>query len=296
VERLGVDEITITERGGALRGKISENQDEYLGMTRENVGSTSFEQGSLGIPPLQAQTIRSQQEVDDLWQESINRMGLLGADINNPQALTDLGLMPLTAGGGGAGVGGGSGFGSGFGSSFTPSAGSSFGTSLTNSSFSANATYDQQSKDPLGAVFGGGASAQVSTRATVQGGGDKNYGYDSAFATGPGYGKPGYGDYGGNGHGSGQGAEGDPGFKSPDLFSFEGVSGNAAAFNRFNKPKKNSTVFGASGSAGTGGRIGLGASSTGSAGGASSSIAGRPSSFSIISTGGTINFAESFSL
>jgi hypothetical protein len=305
VEQLdGTDELTVVSRAGALRGKIAENRDEFLGIANESVGSTSFEQGTLGIPPLQAQTIRTQQEVEDLWQESINRMGLLGADIDNPAALRDLGLMPLTGAGGagggvggiGAGVGGGSGFGAGFGASFTPSAGASFGTSLTNSSVAANADFDQQASDPLGAVFGGGATAQVSTRATVQGGGDKAYGYESSFASGPGFGKPGYGDYGGNGHGSGQGGEGDPGFKSPDLFSYEGVSDNEAAFSRFNKPKKNNTVFGASGSAGTGGRIGLGMSSTGSAGGASSSIAGKPSSFSIISAGGSINFAESFSL
>jgi hypothetical protein len=287
IERLGgVDEITITNRGGALRGKISENLDEYLGVSSEGVGSTSFEHGTLGIPPLQAQTVRSQQEVDDLWQESIRRIGLLGADINNPQALNDLGLMPIVAGGIGPGVGGASGFGRGF--SFTPSAGASYGDSLTSSLVPANAAYDQQSRDPLGAVFGGGASAQISSRFTTQGGGDREYGYESSFASGPGYGKPGYGDYGGNGYGSGQGAGGDPGFRSPDLFSYEGVSDNVAAFNRFNKPKRNNTVFGSASA-----RIGLGASSTGSAGGASSNISGRPSAFAIISTDGEAVWAES---
>lgn len=292
IEGLGGDEITNTNRGGALRGKIAENYDEYLGIVREEVGSTSFERGTLGIPPLQAQTIRSQQEVEDLWQESISRMGDLGVDINDPKSLTNLGLMPLGAGGHDAGVGGGSGFGGGHGSTFRPSAGASFGTSLTSSGAAANASFSQLGRDPLGAVFGGGATAQINTRATVQGGGDREYGYESSFASGPGFGRSGYGDYGGNGHGSGQGAEGDPGFLNPSLFNFEGVAEASAAFSRFNRSKRNNTVFGASGSAGTGGRIGLGASATGSAGGASSNIAGKPSSFAIISVGGFINFAE----
>jgi hypothetical protein len=222
--------------------------------------------------------------------------------------LSELGLMPIFASSGmgigagiraGAGVGAGSAFGGDYGATFTPRSGASFGTSLTSSVASPNTAFDQSRRDPLGAVFGGGSVAQISTRATVQGGGDREYGYSSDFATRPGFGRPGYGDYGGNGFGSGQGAEGDPGFIDPDLFTFEGVSDNEAAFSRFNKPTRNSTVFGAGIVAGVGagarssGRIGLGASNSGLSGGGATRIPGRPSCFSIVSSKGELAFVES---
>lgn len=209
-----------------------------------------------------------------------------------------MGMMPLFGGGSTSGVGGGVGYGAGFGATFTPKNGASYGTSLTSTTISPNTEYEQSQRDPLGAVFGGGSTAQITTRSTVQGGGDKEYGYSSDFAVRPGFGRPGFGDYGGNGFGSGQGAEGDPGFKDPSLFSFEGVSDNEAAFSRFNKPKRNNTVFSAGASAGAraGARVGLGASNSGLAGGGSVRIPGKPSCFSIVSTGGQLRFSESFSL
>lgn len=285
---------------GALRGKIAENQDEYLGVIDEITSSPNFQSGTLGLPPAQAPTVRSQEEVEDLWLTVIAVMDQFGANVNNPQMMTELGLMPLFSGRASVGVGAGAAFGAGFGATFTPRAGASFGTSLTSAVVSPNTEFEQSRKDPLGAVFGGGAVAQISTRATVQGGGDREYGYYSDFAVRPGFGRPGFGDYGGNGFGSGQGAEGDPGFKDPSLFTFEGVSENEAAFSRFNKPTRNNTVFGASLSAGVSagarasGRVGLAASNSGLSGGGAVRISGRPSCFSIVSAQGELAFVESF--
>ena len=267
-------------RDTPLRGKIADNRDEYLGII-DDVQAPNYETGSLGLPSLQASTIRSQQEVEDLHLAAIESLKELGADVDNPAALKDLGLMPLPRSGPVTGVGAQSREGAGLSSSFTPIAGASFGTSVTSSSV-ASSSIGAQDQSPLGSVFGGGAQAGISTRANVQGAGDKDYGYDSSFSSGPGFGQAGYGDFGGNGFGSGQGAGGDPGYKSPDLFTFEGVSDNEAAFNRFNKPRKNNTVFGGTG------KVGLGATTAGKAGGASSKIEGKPTSFSIVSTEGRV--------
>lgn len=300
IESLGLNPLDSVRKAGlAIRGKIAENQDEYLGKVDEITTSPNFQTGSLGIPPAQAATIRSQEEVEDLWLTVISVMDQFGANVDNPQMMTELGLMPLFGGRASAGVGAGAAFGAGFGATFTPKAGASYGTSLTTATVSPNTEFERSRKDPLGAVFGGGAVAQISTRATIQGGGDREYGYSSDFATRPGFGRPGYGDYGGNGFGSGQGSGGDPGFKDPSLFTFEGVSDNEAAFNRFNKPKRNNTVFGAGLTAGAhagaraGGRIGLGASNAGLSGGGAVRIPGRPSCFSIVSAEGQLNFVES---
>lgn len=303
VEQLSGEDLVTIERTSGLRGKISDNQDEYLGVVDEITAGSGYVAGSVGVPLIQAPTVRSLQEVEDLHQEAIRQMEAVGANINNPQAMQGIGLMPLfdrgsdRAGiGFGAGTGltarsGGAGSGPGSSATFTPVAGASFGTSLTTNTVAANAAYSQQSQDPLGAVYGGGSEQQINDRANTQGAGDREYGYNSDYAMRPGFGRPGYGDYGGNGFGSGQGEDGDPGFISPDLFSFDGVSEHPAAFSRFNKPRRNNTVFGGGGLGGTT-RIGLGASVGGPAGGASSSIGGKPSSFAIISTDGDL-FVES---
>lgn len=308
IESLGMNPVdAIRDAGSALRGKIADNQDEYLGYPGEAGASPDYDAGTLGLPPALARTIRTQEEVEDLWLTVIDVMDGFGADVNNPQMLSELGLMPIFAGSGtgigagfqaGAGIGGGTGFGGDYGATFTPRSGTPFGTSLTSGLVSPNAEFDQSRRDPLGAVFGGGAVAQINTRATVQGGGDREYGYTSDFAARPGFGRPGFGDYGGNGFGSGQGAEGDPGFLDPDQFTFEGVSDNEAAFSRFNKPTRNSTVFGAGVAAGASagsratGRIGLGASNSGLSGGGATRIPGRPSCFSIVSSKGDLEFVE----
>lgn len=302
VEQLSGEDLVTIERTSGLRGKISDNHDEYLGVVDEITAGSGYVAGSVGVPLIQAPTVRSMQEVEDLHQEFIRQMEAVGANVNNPRALQDIGLMPLfnqgsdRAGAGfGAGVGlvGGAYAGSRRGSAdtFTPVAGASFGTSLTNNTVEANTAYSRQSQDPLGAVYGGGSEQQINSRATTQGAGDREYGYGSDYAMRPGFGRPGYGDYGGNGFGSGQGEGGDPGFISPDLFSFDGVSNHPAAFSKFNKPRRNNTVF-SGGGLGSTTRIGLGASVGGPAGGASSTISGRPSSFAIISTDGDL-FVES---
>ncbi len=296
---------------GELRGKIASNQDEYLGVIDEITASPDFQGGKLGLPPNQAPTVRSQEEVEDLWLTVVSLMNQYGAFVNSPQMFAALGLMPLFGGRVVGSVGGGASFGASFsagfsasasagvGASFTPRAGASFGTSLTTRAVASAGAGVSASVDPLGAVYGGGSVAQVISRTTVQGGGDREYGYASDFAPRPGFGRPGFGDYGGNGFGSGQGEAGDPGFRDPSLFTYEGVSESEAAFLRFNRPTRNNTVFTAGASAGVGaragarGRIGLGASASGLAGGSAVRISGRPSCFSIVSAEGQLVFAES---
>jgi hypothetical protein len=301
IESLGLNPLDeIRDNSIALRGNIADNRDEYLGVADEMASSPNFQQGTLGVPPGQAPTVRSQQEVEDLWLESIYRMGLLGVDINNPRVMSQMGLMPLFGGRSTSGMGGGTAYGGAFGASFTPRSGASYGTPLTSTALSPNPAYDQRTQAPLGAVFGGGSAAQINTRSTMQGAGDRDYGYPSDFATRPGFGQPGYGDYGGNGFGTGLGETGDPGFVDPSLFTFDGVSDNPAAFNRFNRPRRNNTVFGVSLTTDTrgrrggrpGGRIGLGDSNSGLSGGGAYRVPGRPSCFSIVSAGGSLNFVE----
>ena len=277
--------------GLPLRSKIADNRDEYLGLSGEITTTPNFETGSLGLPPLQAGTIRSQQEVENLHAAVIDRLRKAGANVDSPDALTALGLMPFLQSGGISGLGSGSSRQWGATYSYTPRSGSSFGTSTTSSTATtSNPSLSTKDQSPLGSVFGGGASAGLSTRATTQGGGDKNYGYVSAFAEGPGFGQAGYGDYGGNGFGSGQGGAGDPGYKSPELFTYEGVFSNQGAYSRFNKPRRNNTVFGS----GTSDRVGLGASSGGSSGRASHRVEGKPTSFAIISAEGSLPFNDLF--
>lgn len=259
-----------------IRGLIADNTDEYIGTPED--ATTNFE---AGLPLAQASTVRSFQEVDDLWITAITALSCYGVDINNTKALQNMNLMPRFASGVNKNA------------TFTPSSGVGFGTGLTDPrqlnaqrlSLPGNpANQASVTRDPLGVVFGSGTTQKINDRSTVQGGGDREYGYDSAYGRGPGYGKPGYGDFGGNGFGSGQGSVGDPGFKSPGAFSFAGVSEQPAAFNQFNAPTANNTVFGS----GAGARVGLGASNGGLSGGAATRIGGRPSAFSVSSLPGTL--------
>lgn len=262
-----------------VRGLIADNTDEFIGTPESSMLGAEGD-----LPLAQAATIRAFQEVQDLWISAITAMSCYGVDINNTRALQDMNLMPRFA----AGVN--------KNATFTPASGFGFGTGLTDPrqlnaqrlSLPGNSVSVGVSREPLGVVFGSGTQQKLNDRSSVQGGGDREYGYDSAYGSGPGYGKPGYGDFGGNGFGSGQGGGGDPGFKSPSAFTFTGVSAQAAAFNQFNAPTRNNTVFGSSATVEAGGRIGLGASTSGLSGSAATMIGGRPSAFSVSSLPGTL--------
>lgn len=295
----------------ALRTKIAENLDEYLGAVDKSGRPVDYTPGYMDLPDAQVPRIKSQQEVEDLWLETVRALREQGVDIGDPDDFTGLGLMAKAS------------------ASISLSASVSASVSASASaSASAQATFRASAgvaarastgfgttepvrqrrtqRDPLGAVFGAGVGAsasasagasasasaaagyEISTRKTVQGGGDKEYGYHSAYAGGrPGFGEPGYGDLGGEGHGSGQGEGGDPGFRDPALFSYKGVAEASASFSLFNRPKTSATAYGNPST-----RSSLGAGTAGSSGGGSMKIEGTPSSFAMIAVEGTL-FGES---
>jgi hypothetical protein len=137
-----------------------------------------------------------------------------------------------------------------------------------------------QVRDPLNNVYGK-TSAELTTfranrRQFVEGAGDYEYGYRSAYG-GIGYGKAGYGDFGGTGFGAAN-ADGDPGFLDPEDFSFRGVAEAEASFSAWVRPKRDETAV-------TSGSI-LGANKL--TGGASVEVRGRQTAFSLIALDGEI--------
>lgn len=266
-----------------LREKIMANLDEYIGGSGSPL---TYNTGQGDLQPTEIATIRTQQEVDDLWLAAVAALQCHGADINDPTSFSDLGLMaskgrsvndPAT---------------------FNPTPGKAYGGGLSNPY--SRAPWDQVRHDSLSAVFGAGVSLRMISDKNTQGGGDRDYGYNSPYGNGPGFGKAGYGGFGGKGMGSGQGDMGDPGFKKPGSFSFIGVADASAAFGKFNSPSSNdSSVWGAgasgswdpqngfTGSSGAG-RVGLADSNSGLSGGGAVSIDGKPSPFSLIAVDGVL--------
>jgi hypothetical protein len=214
---------------------------------------------------------RQQLEVDDLHQSSVQQLANHGADIDNPKAMTDLGMMPNFESDARSPA------------TFTPKEKAAFGFDTTAETTSDD-TVDSTSKfrqDPLGAVFGGSVTLdRQSDNRFTDGVGDAGYGFHSDFSSGPGFGEVGDGSFGGPGFGSGQGAGGDPGFKDPAKITFTGVAKAKAALSKLRKPKPDQTVFGKG--------AGIASSSSGLSGGASVRIGGKPSPFSLISAPGTL--------
>jgi len=138
-----------------LRGLISDNLDEYTG---DNSGNISPNYQTEALPEMQDPLIRSALEVDDLFQEAISWMACFGADINNYQALTSLGMGVNFGVGVGVGIGFGTGISAGVGAGATfrptPRTGVGFGGSAGGGfGFGANA----------GQGFTGGAFAGAGT-------------------------------------------------------------------------------------------------------------------------------------
>lgn len=310
IQNLEVDGSTLADKyrelaertGNPIRGLIAENLDEYTGVPTQT--------GRL-IPDNDAPTsalapaVRSAQESEDLFRDSIEFLACFGAYINSPSAFAGLGLSVTFGASASAGVT----------ASFKPQARAGFGFGTTPQlGFPQNAQLSPFNRDPLGAVYGEtqfstgpfGSSFPDPTNRYALGGGDPQYGYPSSFATGPGFGVAGFGDMGGLGFGGPYGPAGDPGYRDPTKFTFAGVADNRSAFQRFLLPKPSPTVLGiapglgGAGIPGVGVGIGVGtgvfagagvgvSAIAGLGGGANTPILGKPSPFSMIALDGTLD-------
>lgn len=306
IERLGVGDskefalrdklLDLTQRTGKpIRGLIASNTDEYVGASINNQGTNfPLEEGENRPPSALLPTVLDAQEVEDLFRSSIEFLSCFGADLNDADSVTRIGLCPK--------------FGRDSRGSFKPDPGVPFGFGVTDTEgLPTRQEFNRFKRDPLGSVFGrpgatsGGQDfegdpftrqlfggpprrsefGEFGSKYTA-GAADPLYGYPSDFTTRPGFGQAGFGDFGGIGFGSGN-SRGDPGFKDPDRFTFTGVASAQAAFNRFLKPREEPT------SLTVGAGAGLGAGTSGLSGGASVNIDGRPSPFAMVVLRGTLN-------
>lgn len=99
-----------------LRSLIHDNFDEYTGNWAANQ-NVDLVNGVL--PEVLNPRVRSQLEVDDLFQEAINWMACFGANINNYKSLKGLGMGVSFGAGAGVGIGFGVGVGAGIGAGAT---------------------------------------------------------------------------------------------------------------------------------------------------------------------------------
>jgi hypothetical protein len=269
-DRMDMEKI-VRRRGNPLRGKISENVDEFTG---SGMTHPDFKFGGAGLqaPDAISPTVRDIWEVNDLFRQAIEMLSCFGANVNSPDGLGGIGL--------------GVSFGAGGGASFGAGASAGFGFGTTAGAESGVGAYSSFGSDPLGNIYGpSGADTENDPRYS-QGHGDPTYGYASAYA-GAGFGQAGFGDFGGAGFGSGQGSTGDPGFKDPSKFTFAGVSDNRSAWDRFNTPVEDQTAIGGFG-VGVSAGVGLGAGA-GLGANSHTSVGGQPSAFAIASVEGTLD-------
>ena len=164
---------------GSSRGKIAANKDEYLGM------QGGFDTDVRHQPPGERRDNIAHQEVEDLSLSSVEQLASNGADINNPDAVKDLGLVPPTA-------------------QEEEEEAASFGEELVEA-FVPNVTAPD---DPLASIIGSGEEPF-----------EFGVSSPSKFGDGPGYsGQIGYGTLeellGGSPAGSSQGSNKDPGYKA----------------------------------------------------------------------------------
>ena len=299
----------MTRSGVPIRGLISDNKDEIIG------GRDVSPLGPFTTRPIGLDT----QEVDDLAQASLISLTCFGAQVNDNKSLLKIGLGPIFSKGrdgrvnfnpknlievqgfsglkksltpqfnaGAFGVVGTGVTGSSLTRTFGASAGAGAGFSIGGPT-TALGRGTGQLGDPLNATFGptntGSRTFSADKFRFIEGAGDHEYGYHSDFASGPGFGGAGFhASFGGRGFGSGN-SRGDPGFKDPSQFSFNGVAEEQEAFNRFNTPSQDPTILGGSLSAGAG----LSAGTSGVTGGAVVLVPGKPSAFTIGSYPGTLD-------
>jgi hypothetical protein len=303
----------VNRSGNPIRSLIANNIDEFVGYFRnEPVGPYTTDGNKLELVGETALTRRTRnaEESADLFRQATEMLGCYGADINNPRAHSSLGLgvsFSASASAGasfGAAVGGGAyagaSFSAGAGVGLGAVAGGGYRTSAvtqsrTGRSTSAFAAYNASASfqtDSLGVVYGKSVEKTITkngvttTRRKFSGkyqqvnetGFDYEYGYESSYDSGPGYGKTGFGDFGGNGFGSGL-SGGDPGFKDPDRFTFAGVADNQGAYERFIRQRTDNTALT------PGRRAGRGELS----GGASIEVSGKVSAFAVVSVQGELD-------
>lgn len=303
-------------RVGGLRSLIANNVDEYLGPSQGGANNMFLQNEnqaaqSPGLPGSLA--AKDAEEVDNLGCDTVQTLEAIGVEADNPNTLNELGLGPNFSAGYrsnvaaslgvsaglnvSASIGASASFGASasasvtFGATANASAGASAGVSASaRAGYYANASAETGTflnvdssyalSDPLASVYGR-ATVEVSAfssdrREFVEGAGDYQYGYRSAYGK-VGYGKSGYGDMGGKGFGSCN-DEGDPGFLDPEQFSYKGVSSNGSAFNAWVRPRQDKTAL-------TKGAVFGGVSVTGSA---SLSVGGASSAFSVVALEGEL--------
>lgn len=220
-------------RGKPLRGKITDNEDEYIGGR-----DVAYDNLSGGLPSPEAPTVRSSFEIEDLFRKSIETLACFGADVNNPKSMTGLGLGVSFGAVAGVSLGGSkskasavygpqpnNGYGYGYGYEY----------SKENDEYGLFAgigveAYVGTEQDPLGSIFG--PPKEEKDPRYTEGAGDPYYGYPSDFG-GPGFGQAGFGDLGGLGFGSGLGESGDPGFKDFSKFTYAAEDDYRSAMERF---------------------------------------------------------------
>jgi hypothetical protein len=270
--------------GKPIRGKFSDNTDEYIGAVYDSLQGPNY---------VGQATIRSTQNTQDLFWQATAELYRRGANINNPSTHRALGICPNFGNTNGAGATfstvatAGFGFSANVGVGLQAVAGGAVNTRANTDGFSASAfsasSFTASARaDSLGVIYGRTSSKTVKfsskTQRLVETGFDYSYGYESTYAVGAGFGKAGFGDYGGNGFGSCN-RFGDPGFERPDNFSFEGVVDAEASFTRFTRVRTDRTALT------RGQMVGRGELS----GGAFVEVKGNISAFALISVEGTLN-------
>jgi hypothetical protein len=252
--------------GNPIRSRIADNVDEFTGVLGQ--GEYNYNQNTESA---MRSIIQRKFDIDDLQQRTIYACSCYGADADDPTVLKALGLGP------------------GFGTARKQASFGAYASEVASKGMSGGTAVHTSvgngfggKQDPLSSVYGrpeGDTSDLADLPKFREGQGDMKYGYRSPYAGGPGYGVPGFGDTGGSGHGTALGATGDPGHRDPALFSGEGVSGAASAYERFTTPKQDATALTKGGPS----------VSTGTSGGASVLIGGNPTAFALISVEGTLD-------
>lgn len=359
VAQQGTTSVAAVQRTLPLRSSIIDNIDEFIG--DPDLGLSTYSQQGI-ILPRQIRALKNLSENDSLYARILEAVHDFKAIINHPYLINAISMIPgivssLASGSSAASYtkkpsspysqsvvsstsSGGLKLTTSAASgslntqirsltTSTSTSSSAVGSaaSTTNSGTTTSSTYaagyGQQSSSALDIVYGTSTPNSMISSSSVQGGGDREYGYSSVYGSGPGYGKAGFGDFGGNGFGSASGQEGDPGYISPSSFTYRGLNvpatiaqantaGNttsaattsiapvtsqaalaaaaANAYAKFNTPIANNTIFGSSSDGLQ--RIPLGASNSGQSGSASITVAGKPTSFSVVALDGTFDFVE----
>jgi hypothetical protein len=269
----GIASGDVRNSTSVLRSLIADNTDEYTGYSDAYPAVGDY------LPEVSDPTVRSQLEVDDLFQEAINWMSCFGADLNSYSAMSSLGLGVNFSAGGGVGIGMGVGSNSSATFGAVATAGVGFGTNKVVTS-SPSYTSGQLASMQGNVLFSAGVNSRVSSSALDTGYGDPSYGYASPYG-GPGYGQAGFGDNGGLSFGSSFGSTGDPGYLPPSAFSQAGVADDRSDLERLLTPRSG---YGS----GLGG-VGADASYAGSGAGSAVAVSGVVTAFSIGVMAGTLN-------